>query len=252
VADEHPSVIGIAKEGWRLGLDAVRRMPLVMVGGFALTLALNLATLPLLPSFEEEIGLGSQLLELAGQVVLGFVLTPVAIAVHRFVLLGEVTARYTPNPFAPRFFLFFIWTVILQLLVTIPLLPAAIAGQTEDIDASFVATMVLLVVVFYVVLRLIILFPAIAVDARGAQWRNAFADTKGQTGRVFGIVLLAAIPFLIVMLPAYVHLGWPTRDNFGPGLAFTVLYSAMYVISICVYAALASKLFAAFANKLNG
>jgi hypothetical protein len=251
-ADEHPKPIDIAIQGWSLGIDAVRQMPVVIGAGFVAALALNAVTLPLLPSYEEGLSVGTQLLEFAQQIVQGFLLTPVAIAVHRFVLLGEVTGRYALNPFAPRFFLFFIWTAILQLLVTIPTLPVAITGQSEEFDAQFVAVIVSLVVAFYVVLRLLILFPAIAVDARGAHWRNAFADTKGQTGRVFGAILVGAIPFLIVMVPAYVHLGWPTRDNFGPGLAFTVLYSAMYVISICVYAALASKLYAAFASKLSG
>ena len=252
MADKPLSVIDLVTDGWRYGLDAVRRMPAVVGVGFVLVFVLNAVTLPLLPSFDEDLGLGSQALEFAQQIVQGFLLTPVAIAVHRFVLLGEVTTHYALNPFVPRFFLFFVWTAILQLLVTIPSVPVAMAGQSEDIDAPFIVALVLLFVALYIVLRLFILFPAIAVDARGAHWRNAFADTKGQTLRVIGAVLLAAIPFLLVMVPAYVHLGWPTKDNFGPGIAFTVLYSAMYVLSVCVYAALASKLFAALANKLKG
>jgi hypothetical protein len=250
-ADGHPKVISLAMESWKLAFEVAQRMPLVIGIGFVLALAINLGVLPLLPSLEEEVTFGNQLLEFASQVAQSFVLTPVAIAVHRFVLLGEVTPRYALNPFAPRFLLFFMWTVIFVLLVMIPILPAVIVGQTEEFDAQFFASLGLLILAMLLALRLMLLFPAIAVDAGGATWRNAYLDSRGQVMRIIGAALVAGIPFLIVFVSAFALLDWPGKGNVVSGTAFSVIYSAGVVFSVCVYASLASKLYAALAQTLK-
>ena len=194
-----------------------------------------LATLPLLPSFDEESpGIASHVIEFAQQVAQGFLLTPVAIAVHRFVLLGEVTARYALNPFAPRFFLFLHLDGDLPNAGdAIPMLPMAISRPIGGVDA-------------YRLPRghgvdgrgalhrcgLLILFPAIAVDARGAHWRNAFDDTKGQTLRVIGAVMVAAIPFLIVMVPAYVASRLADQGNLVAWVAFIALFRPVRALGL--------------------
>ncbi|MCZ7642386.1 MAG: hypothetical protein M5U33_06165 [Pseudorhodoplanes sp.] len=68
-----------------------------------------------------------------------------------------------------------------------------------------------------VALRVLILFPAIAVDAPGARWRNAYFDTKGHTWRVFGISVLTALPALLVALPLYFVIGWPEGSASSAG-----------------------------------
>ena len=76
---------------------------------------------------------------------------------------------------------------------------------------------VLLVIATIASLRLLIVFPAIAVDARGADWRNAMADTKGHTWRVFFTVLATTLPALVITVPLYFMLAWPQRPGFAGG-----------------------------------
>src|SRR5262249_44949505 len=49
-------------------------------------------------------------------VVRAFLLTPYAIAVHRFIILGEKTTSYRIAPAEPRFRHFFSWSLALLLL----------------------------------------------------------------------------------------------------------------------------------------
>jgi hypothetical protein len=55
-----------------------------------------------------------------------------------------------------------------------------------------------LIVFTVVVLRVIILLPAVAVDAPGASWSRAMADTRGYTWRILFILLLASLPLVFV------------------------------------------------------
>jgi hypothetical protein len=102
--------------------------------------------------------------------------------VHRFVLLGEVTERYALNPSEPRYKQFFVWTVIYQLMISAPSL--LLAGPADNVAATALS-IPLFIIVIIVALRLIILFPAIAVDAPGTAWQNAVEDTKGHAWRIF-------------------------------------------------------------------
>ncbi len=101
-------------------------------------------------------------------------------------------------------------------------------------------------------LRVLILFPAIAVDAGGADWRNAMADTKGHTWRVLFTVIATGIPSLIVTMPLYFLLAWPAAPGLVGGLVVSAVQAVVGVLTLCALAAVASRLFAAFANKLNG
>ena len=175
-ADAHPPIFGTAVDGWRYTFAALSRMPVVLGVGLLAVIAINTLTIPISLDPKEETTAVGQLIELAVSIANGFVLTPVAIAVHRFILLGEITDRYALNPSEHRFMQFFIWTVLYQLLITAPsVLVTLSAGGTGSLLSTAV---VLLIFGIIASLRLLILFPAIAVDARRARWDFAFADTK--------------------------------------------------------------------------
>jgi hypothetical protein len=128
---------------------------------------------------------------------------------------------------------------------------------------------------------MLILFPAVAVDTPGAGWHNAMTDSKAHTLRIFFVVLVTAIPIygLRSSLPdfeSYVssHLQSLTGKMWcfvlneknlcsAPNAVgrstlaiaewtFNVAYAAIEVFALCAFAAVASRLFAVFANKLNG
>ena len=251
--DERPAIIGSPIEGWRYAFAALSRMPGVLGVAMGIMLALNIVTLPLLPAPQAEPTLGMQVVSFLTSIASGFILTPVAIAMHRFVLLGEVAQRYSLNPSEPRFMRFFTFTVVYQLLVSVPgtLSLAGKSGTGLGVALALVF-FVLFIVAVIASLRLLILFPAIAVDARGADWRNAMTDTKGHTWRVFFIAILATLPSLIVLLPLYFTLTWPDGPGLAGGIVLSATQAIVSVLTICALAAVASRLFAAFANKLNG
>jgi hypothetical protein len=112
------------------------------------------------------------LIILVYEAVKAFLMTPYAIAVHRFIILGEKTTSYRIAPAETRFRRFFGWSLALLMLVSTP---AAISTLFEPGPTRFVVLVVLSIAATLVVIRAIILFPAVAVDAPGANWRQAMA-----------------------------------------------------------------------------
>ena len=253
-AGEHPPIVELTIQGWRYAFVALSRMPAVLGLAMLIMFALNVATLPLFPGPQAEPGFAAQAIGTLSGIVTGFLLTPVAIAMHRFVLLGEVAQRYALAPSEPRFMRFFVFTVVYQLLIGVPGSLMSLAGKSETGLGVALALVffALFVVAVIASVRLLILFPAIAVDARGAEWRNAMADTKGHSWRVLFVMILATIPSLIVTMPLYFTLAWPDGPGFSGGIFLGAVQSVVSVLTLCAFAAIASRLFAAFANKLNG
>lgn len=187
-----------------------------------------------------------------------FLLTPFLIAVHRFVILGE-TGRYTLAPGEHRFQLFFLWSIALSLLAWAPpfLLWAftgvSIAGGLFLMLAGFAY----IVVATIISLRLIILFPAIAVDAPGATWRNAMADTKGSAWRILFIGLIAALPLVGVALVLgliALSLGMPkeiARSSIGWTAVTSVFDAAFGVVGFTLAVVVASRFYRELGNRVN-
>src|SRR3972149_2877488 len=105
---------------------------------------------------------------------------PRLVAVHRLIILDEVTPHYSLALREKRFLRFFAWTLVpalvlaaggfVQTLLTAAELPAR-AGSLGGGGALLVG--------LFVILRLLILFPAIAGDGPGASARHAFAARQG-------------------------------------------------------------------------
>jgi hypothetical protein len=128
--------------------------------------------------------------------VQAFLLTPYAIAVHRFIILGEKTKRYRIAPADPKFRRFFcLWLTLWALYLA----PAAISALLPALETPFnlLLKVVLLIPVFVLAIRAIVLFPAVAVGAPSADWRQAIADTGGHVWRIFFIILGAMLPLVI-------------------------------------------------------
>jgi hypothetical protein len=180
-----------------------------------------------------------------------FLLTPFLIAVHRFILIDEVTPRYVLSPHDPRFQWFFGWSVALAAIwigATVVERAFGYLGLSKLITAT---GMVLVVVVGLVLsVRLTILFPAIAVGAPGASLEEAFEDTKGYFWNIFVIFGVAGIPLAIVAIPlAYVQgsaanilSGWKVVEILDVTISSLIVYP--------LYVALASRLFQALAQRV--
>jgi hypothetical protein len=172
-----------------------------------------------------------------------FFLTPYIIAVHRLIILDEIAPSYVLRPGEPRFQKFFAWSLILlagriALVVVFELLSAFGVG------ASFIASGALIFTLCWAMARLSILFPAIAVDAAGVNWRNVMADTRGYAWQIFLIGLLASLLLALVELPLWATVGRGT-------IVGAITDSVISIVSITLLVVIASRLYQRLGNRVN-
>ncbi len=169
-----------------------------------------------------------------------FFLTPVYLAVHRYIILGEVTSGYALAIEQRRFQRFFLCTLVLYAIWLLPSVP----GFFGHSGVTVVAMLIVSLVCTFVSTRLIILFPAIAVDAPGTSFGNAFDDTKGYFWRIFGILVVATLPIVVAAIAIGLWL--------GPLSAATKLMSAvMNMPTMALGIAIASRLYLGLSDRLG-
>jgi hypothetical protein len=253
-----PTIGQAAAQAWRDTHAALRALSGPAQVVFFIYLVLSVARRLLLPT-DPLLTTATLLGEFILSIAQAFLLTPFLIAVHRFVILGEST-RYTLAPGEHRFQLFFMWSIALSLLAWFP--PFLISSFPVRPSPAFVTAFVVGCLIYVVAatiisLRLIVLFPAIAVDAPGATWRNAMADTKGSAWRILFIGLLASLPLVglaLVLALVALSIGPPgvaARPSIG-WIAVTSITDAVFcVIGFTIAVAVASRLYEQLANRLN-
>jgi hypothetical protein len=238
---------------WRDAFAAAHQMPVVLGIAMLAVLALSVLSIPIIPrKIDAPTGLGVEILSFVVGLVQGFLLTPAAIAVHRFVLLGERETSYRLEPGNPRFRRFFFFTVVLQIFIAIPSALVAVLPIRSGSTASGVILVVFGLIAVIMMLRTLILFPAIAADAPGADLSNAVRDSKGHSWRILFIVIAVAIPIIAVYMPMFYWLWWPEGPSLGGTAVLVVVEAAEAVIGTAAYAAVASRLFMALADRLSG
>jgi hypothetical protein len=169
-------------------------------------------------------------------------LTPVLVAVHRFILLGDASDRYAIEPHSPRFFRFVFWSLALPALFYGPgvLWLALSLALGLPLTIGFVGLPICLVVGVIVDLRLTVLLPAIAVDAPGATASNSIADTRGFAIDIFLIYLLALLPIFATQ-SVLRRLNAPVID-----VALGVIFDVAVVVLLVV---ISSRVFQAVADR---
>ena len=110
---EKPSVIRWAVTAWRDTAAAIQQIPVVLAVGALIVILVHVSAETLVLPNRAGTGSGRDLLVSILDLIEAFLLVPVAIAVHRFILLGERTAGYRLNPAEPRFRRFFLFTVVI-------------------------------------------------------------------------------------------------------------------------------------------
>jgi hypothetical protein len=241
--DSETPIIGSAMTAWNDALAAYNKMPMLFWISAVIMAVLGLVYFSLL--FMVGPGFVGGVVALIYAIAEGFFLTPLAIAVHRFVLLGEVGDSYRLDPQTPRFQKFFTFLAALSFISAIPQLLGHALGP------SFLGALIVLILsiaVAIIATQNVILFPSVAVDAPGADWRNAMADTKGHSWRVFFILVCVVLPLAIVgailgtIFAIIPFIGW---------IFLFVIEAALSVAIIAAAAAAASRLYAAYANQLG-
>jgi hypothetical protein len=255
-----PSIVRSAVTAWRDAFKALRSMKAVSGIAFLLILALTMVDYYVFPPRDRVPNWGEHLGTFVIAVVQSFLVTPLAIAVHRYVLLGEITQRYLLDVSNPRFLRFFGFAAALYIFVELPfwiidgLIKIERLGFAEGL--RFVG-FVLVLVLIMLSIRSLILFPAIAVDAPGAGWGNALLDSKGHGWRIFFIIVVTALPIVVVMISVFSVLFLMPRSvrALTPDRAIVAIVEAisavMLVMLLAAMAAVASRLYAAFGNRLG-
>ena len=187
-----------------------------------------------------------------------FCITPVMIAIHRFIVRGDVTRSYIVDLTDRTFLLFFAWTMAISVLFALvfafaeALVTYLRMGAVSPF-AALISFLITLLVAFWLALRVIVLFPAIAVGAPGAKPGNAFADTKGYDLRLVAIFLLAFIPLIAVAILTTIALG---RGVMVRGSALSVVYGVFSAVLGTIVEALgvviASHIYLAIGRKVRG
>jgi hypothetical protein len=227
-------------------------MRAIILSAILVVLAISVAE-ELVPERLWEQQLAGEALGLVQDAVWAFLLTPVVIAIHRFVILGEITRAYTLHVGEPGFRIFFAWLLALKVFSG---LPFDLLGGLETLNwsprASALAFAIALVSIIAVSLRLTILLPAIAVAAPGATPAHALADTKGQALRILSLLLLALLPWVAVDIGGVFLLG-PSAQITGTPVAmiFLVLSGVLQTIVVSIAAVIASYAFMSLAAQVR-
>jgi len=128
-------------------------------------------------------------------------LAPIAIAVHRFILLGEAPGTYRFDWAVPRFRRFVAYACLLDLAWSLPVgLMAALQLVSTPLSVlagllGFLATAILSV-------RLALLFPAVAIDAPDAGWQGALALSRDRGWTIFLALLLTELVGMLIVAVA--------------------------------------------------
>jgi hypothetical protein len=238
-----------AYRDWRRLLFPLRT---IVISAFLILLAISVAA-EFVPHRLWDQELSGEALGLLQDAVWALLLTPIAIAIHRFIIIGEVTPNYDLDIGEPAFRRFFFWLFGLKVFIG---LPYTLLGVLQALGLSPRATvvpfMVALIVVTAVVLRLTILFPAIAVETSGATAKHAFVDTKGQGLRIFAIFLLALIPWISAVIVIVILLGHGARaTGSAQAIVSLVVGGIVQLAVVCLSTAVASHAFICLAAQVK-
>jgi hypothetical protein len=246
--DRLPPIREAAKIAWS---DLVRVFAaLTNVWPIPLAISFALSPVPaLLMAGSGRYSLVGELVSLLIGAVTAFFLTPYIIAVHRFIVLDEVAPSYTLRPGEPRFQKFFGWSLLLfagaGIFAVVQRAPFLLPSSAGVLVISFVSIVVingLGILLVWAVLRLSILFPAIAVDAPGANWQEVAADTRDCAWQIFLICLLASLPIIGLMVVVWMFFGRGTvGEEAISGVRTFVETTLLVVIASRLYQSLGKR-----------
>jgi hypothetical protein len=243
-----PTLVAAYRDLGRL-LTAMRAL---MLSAFFIMLATSVAAeLVSQRLWDQE--LAGEALGFAQNAIEAFLLTPVVIAIHRFVILDKITSKYTVPIGEPVFGIFFGWLLSLKVLIGLPFdLLGVLQTLNWSLPASTLAFALALIAAVGVLLRLTILLPALAVEAPGATLSHALADTKGHVLRVLALFFLALAPWLGAAIGGVLLLGRGATITGSPlAMLSLVMGGVLQTITLSLTAVIASHAFMALAAQVK-
>jgi len=238
---DKPKVFESAMLAWNDVFRAMAAMPVLTVAAVGLGLVFGVADI-MLPHWVGPLpsAIGALAATIAGHAIWGFFLTPLYLAIHRYIILGEVASGYALAVGQPRFLRFYLFTLALYALWQIPALLLVAFGRN---GVTLAAMFVLALLGTFISTRLIILFPAIAVDAPRASFRNAYEDTQGVFWRIFGILVVTVLPVTIAGIVMFLLA--------GQSVVAQLIGAVLNMLNLAFAIAAASRLYLRLANWLG-
>jgi hypothetical protein len=231
---------------------AVRMMPRLVLISAVIVFALNLVEYTAVSQSVRDF----PATVFISNIVINLMLTPLFIALYRYLLIAEVTTDYAIDFKAPRFVRFFAWSAALS---SIWMISTVIDSVWPDDDPlSWAGWAVALLAYAIALVRLVVLFPAIAIDAPGATLSNSIADTKGHLLNILLIYLAASVPIalaavLLVVLVAIVSvlmLGAATELDI-PGWVFAALVTLLVLVPPALLVGIDARIFQTLADRVR-
>jgi hypothetical protein len=243
-----PSILFVLRSAWSDTLASLSQLQYPALVVFLICFAEQLARTFLLPDGR----LGETLDVLVGTVST-FAIVPYQIAIYRLIILGEVTTNYSFTANTNRVRRFLAWTAALWIATIAPIL---IFGLLP-IGLSVALTVTLVVVGIVVLLRLILLFPAIAVDATGASATNALADSNGHFWFIARSMLVACLPMVVVFvaLIAWVWFAYVSNirnADMGQTLIGIAFLSAIGTVTVTTSIVVVARLYEWIGERVKG
>ncbi|XIA63852.1 hypothetical protein ACFIOY_33290 [Bradyrhizobium sp. TZ2] len=121
-------------------------------------------------------------------------------------------------------------------------------STSPDLDFTIVAAA--RIVALVIVQQLLVLFPAVAVDAPGAGWQNAIRDTRNHIWFVVAVTILPFIPIALlgVAVAPLFRFSAGTLTGMVAGLMW---FGAMLLVASTLGAVIASRLYQVIGDRLN-
>lgn len=235
--DKRLPILQTALLGWQDGFRALLRMPNLAVVACGVSYLQYVVARLLWPGKSVDKPISIEMLDFGFGVLASFFLVPVAIAVHRYVLLGEATNSYALDPTSYRFKNFFLFGVLLQAIF----IPSALFGGSP-------ASIVPICISLFISTRLIMLFPAIAIDGYGTNVLTAWQFSSGCFWRIFVTIVMSFLPAFLVAM-AFVSLSPPERGLDTPAMA--ILSGPIGAMFVFIAPALASHLYRALVQQAD-
>ena len=197
---------------------------------------------------------------IAWVVIQALILMPLAIAVHRFVLLGEVFNYRALQTNMHRYKRFAIYASLLALILATPTLQTILEetmsyNSDEPLPSLFVPIRFAVEVLVYSFFgATMALFPAIAVDAEGAGFRSALADSKYDLLRILAAAAIGLVPVVMFQIAlqyaSQILLMWhgPFYNSWQPALWQGGTFALPVVAGAATLAATASYVYAGYAK----
>jgi hypothetical protein len=245
---------------WTDAMRAIRAMPVVSVCALVLHAAVAVGTLfaifaiLLSPGRTVEEWLTSpawfafSLVNVGIRIIL---LAPLFIAIHRFVIRGEIASRYPLHPLRPSYLKYIGTAFVLFCVSRAPDLISVVLPLGLPFSANLaiaIVTFALMGAVAIVVVRKIALFPAIAVNAPNASWGQVAPADAGNVARILIVLAGVLLPFVIVSLVQIAYLPLPGETG---ALMITLAMALVQLPVMCAFAAAMARIYLAIGTSVE-